>query len=90
MPRGPRLKVALRAVGVPRRHARYPRNGDSGTADRLLRCAARFRVETAVAAQAHAIVTRDDDLKGDPLVAAYAQQHGIQLLTVQRLVDMLA
>ena len=47
-------------------------------------------LETAVAAQAQAIVTRDDDLKGDPFVAAYAEQHGIQLLTVQRFVDLMA
>jgi putative PIN family toxin of toxin-antitoxin system len=44
-------------------------------------------LETAVAAGAEIIVTRDDDLKGDPAVAAFADEHDIQLLTVQRFVD---
>ena len=47
-------------------------------------------LETAVAARAQAIVTRDDDLKGDPVVAAFAATHGIELLTVQRFLDLFA
>ena len=43
----------------------------------------------AVGGEAKYIVTRDDDLKGDPEVVKAMAEHGIEILTVQRFLDLL-
>ncbi len=44
----------------------------------------------AVAGGADALVTRDDDLKRDPAVLAYAAVAGVRIMTIQQCLDALA
>ena len=44
----------------------------------------------AAAGHADAIVTRDDDLKGDRAVLEFADATGFQILTIQQFLDLLA
>lgn len=47
-------------------------------------------LETALAGRAKYIVTRDDDIKRDPLVDEFLRTHGIQPVSVSRMLDVLA
>lgn len=47
-------------------------------------------IETAVNGHADLLVSRDDDLKRAPEVAATLAQHGIRVVSVQRFLDALA
>jgi putative PIN family toxin of toxin-antitoxin system len=46
-------------------------------------------IETAVAGRADVLVSRDDDLKRAPEVAAILAEHGIRVLSVQQFLDLL-
>lgn len=46
-------------------------------------------IETAINGGADVLVSRDDDLKGAPEVAAVLAEHGVRVLTVQRFLDAL-
>ena len=46
-------------------------------------------LEAAIAGNARYIVTRDDDLKGDPELVAAMAERGVEILTVQRFLDLL-
>jgi putative PIN family toxin of toxin-antitoxin system len=47
-------------------------------------------IETAINGHADVLVSRDDDLKRSPEVAATLNKHGIQVLSVRRFLDALA
>jgi putative PIN family toxin of toxin-antitoxin system len=46
-------------------------------------------IETAINGQVDVLVSRDDDLKRSPQVAATLLEHGVQVLSVQRFLDHL-
>ncbi len=41
-------------------------------------------IETAIRGEASHLVTRDDDLKFDPIVAAFLSNHGVTVITVAK------
>ena len=46
-------------------------------------------IETAINGDADVLVSRDDDLKRAPEVAAVLAEHGVRVLTVQRSLNAL-
>lgn len=47
-------------------------------------------LETALAGNVTYLVTRDDDIKQDPLVRQFLKTHGIHVVTVSRMLHILA
>lgn len=46
-------------------------------------------LETALTGNAAYLVTRDDDIKHDPLVRQFLKDHGVQVVTVSRMLHIL-